>query len=108
MSHLLMAETLPEKVQTVMENRVGDCEICQDACPWNRKHLNKPFKSKMTESFQKSIKYWKEIFYLPQLVKLSENDYRKIVGRFNTGIPYKIFHRNVLIANERAKSYKNG
>ena len=108
MSHLLMAETLPEKVQAVMENRIGDCEICQDACPWNRKHINMPLKSKMTKSFQKSIRYWKEIFYLPQLVELSENEYRKIFGPFNTGIPYEIFRRNVLIANERAKSYKNG
>ena len=59
-----MAENLTEEVEAVMENRIGDCEICQDACPWNRKHLNNPLRSKMTDSFQSNIGYWKDIFYL--------------------------------------------
>ena len=105
MSHLFMAESLTEKVAAVMENRIGDCEICQDACPWNRKHLMSPLWSNITEYFQKEIEYLQDIFYLPHLVELSETEYNKIFGRFNTGIPYEIFRRNVSMANERAKSY---
>lgn len=108
MSHILMAESLGEKVTSVMENRIGDCEICQDACPWNRKHLGNPLKSRMTESFQKEVEYLQDIFYLPKLVGLSEHEYKKIFGRFNTDIPFEIFHRNVLLADERAKTFGDG
>ncbi len=103
MSYLLQNENLPKKMQLVMENRVGDCEICQESCPWNRKHLDNPLVTKMTESFQKKIGDWEQFFYLPNLVELSEKGYRKKLGQLNTDIPYKIFHRNILIAMERAK-----
>ncbi|MEE9612699.1 MAG: hypothetical protein V3W19_15715 [Desulfatiglandales bacterium] len=36
-----------------------------------------------------------------QLVKLTEREYREALGHLNTGIPYPIFHRNVLMAVER-------
>lgn len=103
LSYHLQVEHLPENAQAVMENRVGDCEICQHACPWNRKHLDNPLVTKLTESFQKKIEDWENFFYLPDLVELSEKGYREKLGHLNTGIPYKIFHRNVLIAMERAK-----
>jgi epoxyqueuosine reductase QueG len=90
-------------MQIVMENRIGDCEICQESCPWNRKHLDNPLVTKITESFQKKIGDWEQFFYLPDLVELSEKGYRKKLGQLNTDIPYKIFHRNILIAMERAK-----
>ena len=109
MSYLLMAENLSKKVQAVMENRIGDCEICQESCPWNKKHLGNPLVTKMTESFQKKIGDWEDLFYLPNLAKLSEKGYRKMFDQLNTDIPYNIFHRNVMIAMERAqKSYGDG
>jgi epoxyqueuosine reductase len=103
MSYLLQTENLPKKVQIVMENRIGDCEICQESCPWNKKHLDNPLVTDMTESFQKKIEDWEDFFYLPNLVELSEKGYREMLDHLNTGVPYKIFHRNVLIAMERAK-----
>ena len=57
----------------------------------------------MTKSFQNKIEDWENFFYLPDLVELSEKGYREKLGHLNTGIPYDIFHRNVLIAMERAK-----
>jgi len=103
LSYHLQVEHLPKIAQAVMENRVGDCEICQHACPWNKKHLDNPLVTKLTESFQKKIEDWENFFYLPDLVELSEKGYREKLGHLNTGIPYKIFHRNVLIAMERAE-----
>lgn len=103
MSYLLQNENLPRKMQIVMENRIGDCEICQQTCPWNRKHLDNPLATNMTESFQKKIEGWQNFFYLPDLVELSEKGYREKLGHLNTAIPYDIFHRNVLIALARAK-----
>jgi len=104
MSYLLQNENLPKKIQIVMENRIGDCEICQQACPWNRKHLDNPLVTNMTVSFQKKIEDWENLFYLPDLVDLSEEGYREKLGHLNTGIPYNTFHRNILIAMERAKN----
>jgi epoxyqueuosine reductase len=103
MSYLLQIENLTKKMQIVMENRIGDCEICQEACPWNRKHLDNPLVTSMTESFQKKIEDWENFFYLPNLVELSEKGYRKMLGHLNTSIPYNIFRRNVLIAMEIVK-----
>lgn len=81
-----------------MGNRVGDCEICQEACPWNRKHLDNPLQTNLTKIFQRKIKEWETFFYLPHLVDLSEKEYREKLGHLNTGITYKIFRRNARIA----------
>jgi epoxyqueuosine reductase len=103
MSYLLQNDKIPENLKTVMENRIGDCEICQGSCPWNRKHLKSPLVTKMTNHFQKKIKDWGDSFYLPNLCRLSENGYKDMFGYLNTDIPYYLFHRNVLIAMERAE-----
>lgn len=104
LSNLLQNADLPENAQAIMENRVGDCEICQQACPWNKKHLDHPLATHMTELFQKKIKDWETFYYLPDLIALSEEEYREKLGHLNTGIPYNLFRRNVLIAMESAKN----
>lgn len=103
MSSLLQNDNLPENIKTVMENRIGDCEICQESCPWNRKHLKSPLMTKKTQSFQKKIKDWEDFFYLPNLCKLSKSDYKDMSDHLKTDIPYSLFQRNVLIAMERAE-----
>ncbi|MBW2594038.1 MAG: hypothetical protein JRE58_13740 [Deltaproteobacteria bacterium] len=99
---------MPEEARAVMENRVGDCEICQQACPWNKKHIETPLTTNMTESFQKKAKDWENFFYLPDLLELSEKGYMENLGYLNTDIPYKLFHRNVLIAMGKAKNGRDG
>ena len=84
---------------------MGDCEICQQVCSWNKKHIDNPLATKMTKLYQKKIQVWKDIFYLPNLVKMTEEEYGKMLGHLNTGIPYNIFHRNVLLAMEKAKKF---
>jgi epoxyqueuosine reductase len=103
MSYLLQNDKIPENLKIVMENRIGDCEICQESCPWNKKHLKSPLVTKMANHFQKKIKDWGDSFYLPNLCKLSENGYKDMFDHLNTDIPYHLFRRNVLIAMERAK-----
>jgi len=104
MSNLLSGEHLPEKVVATMENRIGDCEICQESCPWNRKHLDNPLTTKMTPYFQNKINDWKDAFFLLNLSKLSETQYKELSGQLNTGVPFQIFQRNVMIAIKRAYS----
>jgi epoxyqueuosine reductase len=103
MSYQLQVEGLSEEAQAAMENRVGDCEICQDACPWNGKHVKSPLITKTTDHFQKKIEEWGDSFYLPNLRRLSENGYKDMFGHLNTGISYDLFHRNVLIAIEKVE-----
>ncbi len=103
LSNLLQNDNLPEEAKAIMENRVIDCEICQEACPWNESHIRSPLVTKMTSLFQNEIPAWEDFFYLPNLAKLTEKEYRKTIAPLNTGIPYEIFRRNVLIAMERMK-----
>jgi len=106
MSYQLQVNDLSEKAQAAMENRVGDCEICQDSCPWNRKHIKSPIVTKMTDHFQKKIIEWGDSFYLPNLCRLSQKGYKEMFAHLNTGISYDLFHRNVLIAMGKAEKLK--
>ncbi len=101
LSFLLQQDNFPEQASTMKDNRVIDCEICQQVCPWNAKHIQRPLATAMTMSFQREIPAWEDFFELTRLAKLTEVDYKKIPGHLKTGIPHRIFHRNVLMAMER-------
>jgi epoxyqueuosine reductase len=101
LSYLMQHEGLPEEAKAFTENRVMDCEICQQACPWNAKHLERPLATAMTVAFEKEIPTWEAFFTLSHLVTLTEAEYEQVLGYLNTGVPYAIFCRNVLMARER-------
>ena len=103
MSNLLANGDLPQEVIDSMENRIQDCEICQETCPWNKKHLKNPLTTKMTTHFQKKINGWKDKFFLKDLNKLSEHQYKILFDKFNIDIPFHIFQRNVKIAIKHAE-----
>ena len=100
LSYLLQIDQLPEEAQSVMMNRVIDCEICQQVCPWNIKHIKSPLITETTKAFQSKIPAWEDFFSLTNLIKLTEQEYIEVLGYLNTSIPYTVFHRNVLIAME--------
>jgi epoxyqueuosine reductase QueG len=103
MSYLLGEECLSMGVLAAMENRIGDCELCQEACPWNRKHLEKPLATSLAPKLQSNLSFWKEAFYLPKLIAFSETQYEAVFGRLGTGIPFPTFQRNVRLALKRAE-----
>ena len=98
MSYRLQVDNLTPEVKAVMENRVADCEICQDSCPWNKKHMDQPLATGMTATFKGDMNKWKDIFYLPDLLNFTENDYKRVLGPLKTDIPFHLFHRNVKLA----------
>jgi epoxyqueuosine reductase len=103
MSNRLADEILPMAVQAAMKNRIADCEICQDACPWNKKHLEHPLASRLGEHLQHTIDAWADTFYLPNLNALSESSYKDKFGHLSTGIPYRLFRRNISVAMQNAE-----
>ena len=105
LSYILQNNNIPEEAKTISENRIIDCEICQQVCPWNAKHIKQPLNTRMTLTFQKKIAVWEDFFILTKLVKLTEHDYRKILSHLNSGIPYSIFYRNILMAMEHIQNY---
>ena len=103
LSYLLQHESFPEEAKAYTENRVMDCEICQQACPWNAKHIEHPLATATTAAFEKEIPAWETFFALPRLATLTEPEYEQALGRLNTGVPYSMFYRNVLMAMEKGQ-----
>jgi epoxyqueuosine reductase QueG len=100
LSYILQNDDIPEEAKAELENRIIDCEICQQVCPWDAKHIKQPLKTPLTLGFQNSIPFWEDFFTLSKLFNLSERDYEDKLGHLKSGIPYSIFHRNVLMAVE--------
>ncbi|MDD5016135.1 MAG: hypothetical protein PHW73_13755, partial [Atribacterota bacterium] len=98
-------DKISEEAKTVLENRIIDCEICQQGCPRNAKHIKQPLNTQLTLTFQRKIAAWEDFFTLTKLVKLIEHEYKKTLGQLNAGIPYSIFHRNILMAMEHIQDY---
>ena len=102
LSNLLQKKRLPGVIRQMMENRIVDCEICQDACPWNRKHIGNPLPNSLTLYFQPEKEAWGKKFYLPDLLFITEEEYQRIFGPLHTDISYAAFRRNVIIALQHA------
>ncbi|MCP4673531.1 MAG: epoxyqueuosine reductase [Desulfobacula sp.] len=103
LSSLLSKDDLPRKAAASIENRIQDCEICQEACPWNKKHIKNPLTTKMTTHFQGQINRWKDKFFLQDLSELSKQQYEILFENFNIDIPFHIFQRNVKAAIKQAQ-----
>jgi epoxyqueuosine reductase len=100
LSCLLQHDSLPEEAVTALGNRVMDCEICQQVCPWNTRHIERPLVTARSTAFQAQVPAWEDFFALPRLAALTRREYASALGHLNTRIPYRIFHRNVLMALE--------
>ncbi len=103
LSNALQNESLPKTIRPILANHIIDCEICQLVCPWNRKHLDRPLETKITQVFQQQIERWNRFFYLPDLARLSESEYKDTLEHLNSRIPYHVFRRNVRVAKENAE-----
>lgn len=98
LSSRVQGESLSPDIYRLMGNRIVDCEICQNACPWNKKHIEKPLPTMRTRQFQERIDSLTKLFKLPSLVKLSAREYEDLNGPLRIDIPYSIFRRNVVAA----------
>jgi epoxyqueuosine reductase len=98
LSSLIEEELLTEEVRQLMGNKIIDCEICQDVCPYNKKHLRNPLITDRSTTFDERKESLKDFFKLPNLLKLSERGYKKYFDSYRAGIPHRVFRRNVVAA----------
>jgi len=99
LSNLLEEDNMPETIKEMPDNYFFECDICQEACPWNRTHLVQPLKTKINDTFTCQEELL-ELFRFDSLRNMDEDTYNKRVVPLLTGVdlPYRLFRRNVELA----------
>jgi epoxyqueuosine reductase len=99
LSNLLEEEDMPDSVNEMPDNYFFECDICQDACPWNKKHLAEPLRTKLGETFTHKGELL-ELFRFDSLLSMDEDTYNREILPLLTGVklPYHLFQRNVRLA----------
>lgn len=99
LSNLMEEGGMPETIHEMQDNYFFECDICQEACPWNRKHLANPLRTKFLDTF-KGEKELLELFRFDALLNMGETEYKEKILPLFTGmdLPYELFRRNVRLA----------
>ena len=99
LSNLLEEDDLPETVKEMPYNYFFECDICQDACPWNKKHLREPLKTKIDVTFTRRDELM-ELFRFDSLLNMEEAAYNEKILPLLTGVnlSFDLFRRNVRLA----------
>jgi epoxyqueuosine reductase QueG len=99
LSNLLEEELWPDSIDEMKDNYFFECDICQEACPWNKNHLVQPLEKGnfLPAERQKELT---ELFRFDRLMHMSEAEYRAEILPLLTGVdlPYHLFQRNVQLA----------
>ena len=99
LSNLLEEDNMPDSITEMQENFFFECDICQEACPWNKKHLRTPLRTRFNDTFTNQ-KELLELFQFDYLLNLDEETYREKILPLLTGVElsYELFQRNVKLA----------
>lgn len=109
LSNLLEEDNMPETITEMQDNYFFECDICQEACPWNKKHLANPLETKFMDTFANNQEKLLALFRFENLLKMEEAEYIEKVLPLLTGVDlsYDLFRRNVRLAyNFRHKPAK--
>ncbi len=80
-----------------LEGYFFECDICQDACPWNRQHLKAPLDTPYGRLFDPNR--LNAIMELNHLRNMDEDTYEREIAPLMIGykLPYETFKRNIEI-----------
>ena len=98
-SNFLEEEELPALDHLNIDNYFFECDICQEACPWNKSHLENPLITPMGSTFTSKAQIL-DLFSFNRLMAMDESKYKEKILPLLTGfdLPYALFKRNVLLA----------
>lgn len=106
LSNLLEEPDMPDSITAIPEQYFFECDLCQEACPWNQKHLSTPLKTPFGSRFTgqdgqlTNQEELLELFRFDALLQMNEKEYNQRILPLLTGVPlsYDLFRRNVLLA----------
>ena len=98
-SNFLEEEVLPALDNMNIDSYFFECDICQEACPWNKSHLETPLITPMGSTFT-SKEEISDLFSFNRLMAMDEKEYKEKVLPLLTGfdLSYALFERNVRLA----------
>lgn len=99
LSNLLEGDEMPAAVSEMQDNYFFECDICQEACPWNRRHLSEPLRTRLLDTFTGKEELL-DLLRFDSLMEMSEAEYEEKILPLFTGVdlPYELFRRNVKLA----------
>ncbi|MEW6226864.1 MAG: 4Fe-4S double cluster binding domain-containing protein [Bacillota bacterium] len=93
---------LTADVMRATGNQVVECDICQEACPWNSNHLREPLRTERGVAFRNRIRELQAAFKLDNLASLTPDQYASFMEPYRIPLPYATFRRNVIAALARS------
>jgi epoxyqueuosine reductase len=93
MDQYISGDDIPPETDT--DQYFFECDICQNACPWNGKHLKSPLATPYGERFDRERV--EKLLDIKNLEQLGEESYKKNLTPLMEGyvLPYKTFCRNL-------------
>lgn len=104
LSFLLEGESLSDEAKSAAGNMVLECDLCQLACPWNKRIRKNSAQSNYDWQKYNQFGDRHEFFKLSNLIKLTEEEFEHYLGYRLVGTDYSVFRRNVLAAMEKGCS----
>jgi len=102
LSHILETDADCDALAAQIGNRILECEICQEACPWNWRHMKRPMLTERIKGFRRRERIVQDFFSLENLANLSSRDFQEFIKEYRLGFDYDLFKRNVKIAQDNS------